>query len=307
MHSRTIYKLLFFTQLSKEIRSTMPFLVPFLKMTCIHFILMLDKGSLAAAVVKCLPLLSLVWFVCLLGVSDPHTHRYNRRIVAALCWCCAGDLFLVWSEDNELYFLLGLASFAVGHFVYTLAFGWRPFGLKEFLFTFSVGIPGLAVLASCVTGVMQYLSLGYGVLILVMQWRALARFNLKGEIPWRKIYSGIGAILFVFSDYVLAVNKFCFPVPAESYVIMVSYFAAQFFIALSVVNSNFVISPTNSNNGVIASIKDEKNRNFHVNRTLSEGNLTNNSRVHGKINDDTDLKKDRNDDFHLNGTDSVQD
>jgi hypothetical protein len=88
---------------------------------------------------------------------------------------------------------------------------------------------------------------------------------------------------------------------------MVSYFAAQFFIALSVVNSNFVISPTNSNNGVIASIKDEKNRNFHVNRTLSEGNLTNNSRVHGKINDDTDLKKDRNDDFHLNGTDSVQD
>jgi uncharacterized membrane protein YhhN len=283
----------------------MPFLVPFLKMTCIHFILLLDKGSFPAAVVKCLPLLSLIWFVCLLGVSDPHIHRYNRRIVAALCWCCAGDLFLVWSEAKEVYFLLGLASFSVGHFVYTLAFGWRPFGLKEFLFTFSVGIPGLAVLASCVTGVMRYLALGYGVLILVMQWRALARFSLKGEIPWRKIYAAIGATLFVFSDYVLAVNKFCFPVPAEQHVIMVSYYAAQFFIALSVVNSTFVLSPTNSTG--VASSNDEKNRNFHVNRTLSEGNLTTNSRVHGKIKDDADLKKNRNDDFHLNGTDSVQD
>ena len=133
----------------------------------------------------------------------------------------------------------------------------------------------------------------------------ITRFNLKGEIPWRKIYAAIGATLFIFSDYVLAVNKFCFPVPAEQHVIMVSYYAAQFFIALSVVNSTFVLSPTNSTS--VASSNDEKNRNFHVNRTLSEGNLTTNSRVHGKIKDDADLKKNRNDDFHLNGTDSVQD
>ena len=88
---------------------------------------------------------------------------------------------------------------------------------------------------------------------------------------------------------------------------MVSYYAAQFFIALSVVNSTFVLSPTNSTG--VASSNDEKNRNFHVKRTLSEGNLTTNSRVHGKIKDDADLKKNRNDDFHLNGTDtdSVQD
>ena len=122
----------------------MPFLVPFLKMTSIHFILLLDKGSFPAAVVKCLPLLSLIWFVCLLGVSDPTTHRYNRVIMTALVWCCAGDFFLVWSEENEIYFMLGLGCFAVGHFVYTLAFGWTPFGVKEFLFTFSVGIPALA-------------------------------------------------------------------------------------------------------------------------------------------------------------------
>lgn len=122
----------------------MPFLVPFLKMTCIYFVLLLEKGSFPAAVVKCLPLLSLIWFVCLLGVSDPVAHRYNRAVLAGLCVCCAGDFFLVWSEVKEIYFLLGLGCFAVGHFIYSIAFGWSPFGLKEFLFTFTVGIPALA-------------------------------------------------------------------------------------------------------------------------------------------------------------------
>lgn len=128
------------TQLSKEIKSTAPFLIPFLKMSCIYFILWLDQGSFPAAIVKCLPLLSLIWFVCLLGVSDPHTHRYNRRIVAALTFCCIGDFCLVWAEVDDIFFLLGLAFFAVGHLLYTFAFGWTPFGLKEFVFSFSGGV-----------------------------------------------------------------------------------------------------------------------------------------------------------------------
>ena len=109
-------------------------------------------------------------------------------------------------------------------------------------------------------------------------------------------------MLFVASDYILAVNKFCWPVAGERYIIMVTYYAAQFFIALSVVNSNFVLSPATNVNGVVVR-GDEKNRNFHVNRTLSEGSLSNNNRVQWKIND-VDLKKNRNDDFHLNGADS---
>ena len=95
------------------------------------------------------------------------------------------------------------------------------------------------------------------------------------------------------SDYVLAINKFCWPVAGERYIIMMSYYAAQFFIALSVVNSNFVISSTNSTNGVISSHgNDEKNRNFHINRTQSEGSMTHSSisSVHWKIND-AELKK----------------
>ena len=131
------------SQLSKEIRSTAPFLIPFLKMTCAYFVLLLDKGSFPAAVVKCLPLLSLIWFVCLLGVADPVAHRYNRRVATALVWCCCGDFFLVWSDANEIFFFLGLGCFAVGHAVYSHAFGWTPFGFKEFVFICSLGVPAV--------------------------------------------------------------------------------------------------------------------------------------------------------------------
>lgn len=227
-------------QLTKEVRSIAPFLVPFLKMTCIYFILWLDQGSFPAAFIKCLPLLSLIWFVCLLGISDRQAHRYNRMILTALVLCCAGDFFLVWGDVNEAFFLLGLGFFGVGHIVYSFAFGWRPFGLKEFLFTFSLGLPLVAGVLSYLEGPLFYPSLAYGLVLIIMEWRALARFNLRGDIPWRKIFAACGATLFVFSDTVLAINKFCWPVVGERSIVMVTYYAAQLCISLSVVNSNLV-------------------------------------------------------------------
>ena len=85
----------------------------------------------------------------------------------------------------------------------------------------------------------------------------ICRFNLQGEIPWRKIYAAIGATLFVISDTVLAINKFCSPVAGERYIVMVTYFAAQLLIALSVVNSGVAVSTS-------VAIGDQKNRNTNI-------------------------------------------
>ena len=122
-------------------------------MTCIYFVLWLDNGTFPAACVKCLPLLSLIWFVCLLGVSDPLKHRYNRKIIAALISCCTGDFFLIWGENSQIYFILGLSCFAIGHIIYSFAFGWSPFGLKEFVFTFTVCLPVVAGIISYIVSV----------------------------------------------------------------------------------------------------------------------------------------------------------
>ena len=61
----------------------------------------------------------------------------------------------------------------------------------------------------------------YAGLIVVMMWTAL----MQRDWMW-----GVGAVLFVFSDAVLAVNKFVSPVPDERFLIMASYYAAQLLI-----------------------------------------------------------------------------
>ena len=61
----------------------------------------------------------------------------------------------------------------------------------------------------------------YAGLITVMMWSAL----MQKDWMW-----GIGAILFVFSDSVIAINKFVSPVPDERFLIMATYYAAQLLI-----------------------------------------------------------------------------
>ena len=133
--------------------------------------------------------------------------------------------------------MAGMAFFGASHIVYTLAFGLTPFGLKEFLFTGSVIVTILCTLPFCAEGVFRYAVAGYAIVIWLMGWRVLARFNLRGDIPWRKIYAAGGVFLFVVSDITLAVNKFCRPIPVEREIVMVTYYAAQLCISLSAVNS----------------------------------------------------------------------
>jgi uncharacterized membrane protein YhhN len=43
----------------------------------------------------------------------------------------------------------------------------------------------------------------------------------------------IGALLFPISDFVLAFNKFIFPLPFAKLIVMITYYASQFFITYS--------------------------------------------------------------------------
>lgn len=96
------------------------------------------------------------------------------------------------------------------------------------------------------------------------------RFQLKGEIPWRKILAACGAILFVISDIVLAVNKFCWPVVGERYIIMVTYYAAQLCISLSAVNS-CLVHPAPPQE---VAMGDKKNQTFNLRGTKAVSDST---------------------------------
>ncbi|XP_039092724.1 lysoplasmalogenase-like protein TMEM86A isoform X3 [Hyaena hyaena] len=88
------------------------------------------------------------------------------------------------------------------------------------------------------SGAFTYLVGVYVALIGFMGWRAVAGLRLVGAAwRWTELAAGSGALLFIISDLIIALNKFCFPMPYARALIMSTYYAAQMFIALSAVES----------------------------------------------------------------------
>lgn len=231
-----------FPKINKEIKSIGPFLAPFLKTSCLYFIIEPEPGTLRHSIIKLLPILVLLAFISAQGLRG---NKYNQWIMAGLTFCAIGDMVLVWQNLTDLFFIIGMASFGIGHIMYIIGFGMTPFGLKEFLFACSLLILAIAGLTPCLSPPFTFIVPIYCVLLTILWWRAAARFKLKeSEIPWRKIYAALGATLFIISDLVLAINKFCCPVPYENALIMSTYYGAQMFIAFSIINSQLFGLPT---------------------------------------------------------------
>ena len=223
--------------------------MPFLKCCTIYCILWLpehEQPGVAPALVKCMPVLSLMSFVFFFqGVSN----SYNRKILAGLTLCCIGDALLVWQEFYEEMFLLGMLMFAVAMCIYINAFGFRPFGVKQCLFCallmtifYAIFIPALLDHTVMLMAVSVYI-----LLLGLAEWRALAGVSREGgTIRWRKVYAAIGISLFVISDCILGISKFVQPILFHRLLVMSMYYSAQLFISLSVINSHIFIdiSPT---------------------------------------------------------------
>ena len=78
----------------------------------------------------------------------------------------------------------------------------------------------------------------YIALLATTVWRAVARVQFFGDLwTWTKLCAFAGSLLFIVSDFVIAVDKFRHPVPYSHQIIMVTYYAAQLGITLSVVDS----------------------------------------------------------------------
>jgi len=213
-----------------------------MKMCCIYFILDFpkDEPSFTAAFIKALPVLSLAWLVWLQGVTygiiPDHLITYNRWILRGLLFSALGDVFLVWQEVLDVCFAMGMTSFAFTQLCYIAAFKIHPIGVKEFFFC-AVGLGAFVKLFPCeLPDVLSYMVPMYSTLLVGMVWRAFAGVTFNGTIPWRRVFSAVGAVLFVVSDGFIVLNKFCFSLPFERYLIMVTYYAAQLGISLSVIN-----------------------------------------------------------------------
>jgi uncharacterized membrane protein YhhN len=72
----------------------------------------------------------------------------------------------------------------------------------------------------------------YLLIILIMAWRAVERWAQMGDA--NSTFALAGALFFVVSDSVLALDRFRRPFPSARAIVLSTYFLAQWLIALSI-------------------------------------------------------------------------
>ena len=172
---------------------------------------------------------SLIILLALLADTD--NGSYQTLIIVGLVFSLGGDVFLMWPEDR---FVLGLVSFLIAHIFYIIAFAtdadgglnWSPLLPLVIFGGFMLWIlwPGL--------GSMKGPVVAYMAAILVMGWLALSRW--QGTDRPGVALAGIGAVLFIISDSILAVDRFRTKFLAARLLVLSTYFTAQTLIALSI-------------------------------------------------------------------------
>ena len=186
----------------------------------------------------CKPLATVLALVLAWRAVVPVSSRYRHCMLAGLLACLAGDVLLMLPGD---LFVPGLASFLVGHFCFIAAFtGDVRFAARPW--------PWLACLAAgaLVTWLLwPALAPGLRVPVLVyvatlasMAGQALGRARWLGErrdpCAASARLAGMGGLLFMASDALLAWERFRGGVPWPAWLVLGTYYAALWLLARSV-------------------------------------------------------------------------
>jgi uncharacterized membrane protein YhhN len=160
----------------------------------------------------------------------------------ALAFSWAGDVVLElphvieFTRLNDILFMAGLVCFMITHIMYFTVFSLTPgrnyVCKKLFFFILPVMIYGSGLLCFMYNdlGGMRIPVILYTIVLLAMLAAAISRYQKVNNFSYYLVLSG--AILFVLSDSLLAINKFSHPFKGSSALIMSTYLAGQFLIVI---------------------------------------------------------------------------
>lgn len=162
----------------------------------------------------------------------------SKPLLLSLFFCWIGDVSLMFVGLNSNWFMTGLAAFLIGHIFYVVTYRqhrWESNG-NELLVTqkirFSIPVvlagTGLVVILFPSLGALQFPVIVYATVLIVMVMNAIFRY---GRTDSRSFWMTLsGAILFMISDAILAINKFLGTIEMGGVYIMLTYITAQFLI-----------------------------------------------------------------------------
>ena len=163
----------------------------------------------------------------------------STYILMLLAFFCSwlGDSFLMYETISSNYFLLGLVSFLTAHILYCVVFlrRWNKSASSTFWFVLiALVLYGLVLLLQLKDRLGELLIpvIIYVSAILMMAITAFRRKKMVSSVSFKLVL--IGALFFIASDSILAINKFLNAVPYSHILVMGSYAAAQFLITKGV-------------------------------------------------------------------------
>lgn len=176
--------------------------------------------------------LTLILILLIATIFPAVESNYKIFIVLGLLFSLLGDIFLIYPEQH---FKKGLIVFLIGHVCYIIAFIIST-GIH---FTFWIFLPitvfGILYLRIILpySSKMKIPIIIYVIIIMIMGWVAMERYHSFATLG--TILPAIGAVLFMISDAVLALNKFRKPFFSAELIILTTYFTAQWLLAISII------------------------------------------------------------------------
>ena len=168
----------------------------------------------------------------------------KKTLITALTFSWIGDVILLFADKGEIYFILGLVAFLVSHVFYIVLFSKQTISKtisNKLSFGAGIGLILLYFFGMITTLGPKLGSLTIPVVIYAVVISTMLFYALKGSFQWNTIpYQSvlIGAVFFISSDSILAFNKFDQPIPYASFLIMITYLAAQFCIVWGILKLN---------------------------------------------------------------------
>ena len=163
-------------------------------------------------------------------------NSFHKLILIALLFSWIGDVTLQLNQFNDIFFMVGLSGFLIAQFMYLSAFFSTRgpnilFFKKSWLFLPLVAYgTGILWLLFNGLGDMMIPVFVYTVAILTMLAAAINRKEKVNRLSYNLVL--IGALFFILSDTLIAINKFTYEFPLARIAIMGTYITAQYMIAI---------------------------------------------------------------------------
>ena len=182
-------------------------------------------------------------------------NKVHKLLITAIFFSWVGDMALMFVSNTGAnqkvmgvtkapgYFLLGLGAFLVAHLLYILAFTFVEDKKARALLSQKIWI--VTPLLVYFSGLLSILIptiykseinrpilipvLFYSTAIGIMVILSINRYKRVNDTSFIMVFAG--AVLFMLSDSILAINKFVFPFAASGILLMPLYIGGQYLIA----------------------------------------------------------------------------